>query len=77
MWRYTRGQRPSSCPQGACKYSSWLESRFPVRSAEGCRAVQGGAGQGVHMPKRRPGGGGGGWTWGGGGEGTSKTSLSG
>ena len=22
-----------------------------MRSAEGCRAVQGGAGQGVHMPK--------------------------
>ena len=52
MWRYKRGQRPSSCPQGACKYSSWLESRCPVRSAEGCRAVQGGAGQGVHMPKK-------------------------
>ena len=48
MWRYKRGQRPSSCPQGACKYSS---CPCPVRSAEGCRAVQGGAGQGVHMPK--------------------------
>ena len=34
--------------QGACKYSS---CPCPVRSAEGCRAVQGGAGQGVHMPK--------------------------
>ena len=41
-------KRPSSCPQGACKYSS---CPCPVRSAEGCRAVQGGAGQGVHMPK--------------------------
>ena len=39
--------------QGACKYSSWLESQCPVRSAEGCRAVQGGAGQGVHMAKPR------------------------
>ena len=52
MWRYKRGQRPSSCPQGACKYSS---CPCPVRSAEGCRAVQGGAGQGVHMPKPKPG----------------------